>query len=138
MRPVENLPIVHTDALGPVHQTSHENFRYAIGFIVNFSCYAVIYQTRSKDEALEKLELFLADVGKPRTLVSDGAPEFKSRGFKDLCRNNGIRQKFSAPYTPQENGKMERAWGTVTGMARCMMETAGLPKCCRAGQCVLR
>ena len=29
---------------------------------------------------------------------------------------------------PQENGKIERVWGNVTGMAKCMLETAGLPK----------
>ena len=41
---------------------------------------------------------------------------------------SGIRKEFSAPYSPQENGKIERIWGTVTCMARCMLEAAGLPK----------
>ena len=45
-----------------------------------------------------------------------------------MCRANGIRQEYSAPYTPEENGKIERVWGTVTGRATCMLETAGLPK----------
>ena len=42
-----------------------------------------------------------------------------------MCRKNGIRQEYPAPYTPQENGKNERVLGTVTGTARCMLETAG-------------
>ena len=127
-RAMEKLAIVHTDVLGPVRQSSYESFRYAIGFIDSFARYAVMYPMRSKDEVLGKLELFLADVGKPQTLVSDGALEFKSRGFSDKCRKNGIRQEFSAPYTPHENGKIGRVWGTVTGMARCMMDSAGLPQ----------
>ena len=61
-------------------------------------------------------------------MVSDGALEFKSKQFSDLCTSNGIKQEFSAPYTPEENGKIERAWGTVTGMTRGMMATAGVPK----------
>ena len=67
-------------------------------------------------------------MGIPDTLVSDNAMEFKSKVFSNLCVRNGIRQEFSAPYTPEENGKIERVWVTVTGMARCMMSTAGVPK----------
>ncbi len=67
-----------------------------------------MYQIHSNNEVLERLEIFRADVGKPQKLVSDGALEFKSRGFSDVCRKNGIRQDFSALYTPQENGKIER------------------------------
>lgn len=122
------LDIVHTDVLGPIQQTSHEGYRYAIGFIDSFSRYAVVYPMRSREEVPEKLEQFFADVGTPKTLVSDGALEYKSKLFSDLCRKNGVRQEFSAPYTPQENGKIERIWGTVTGMSRCMMETAGVSK----------
>ena len=44
-----------------------------------------------------------------------------------MCRKKAFLQEYSAPYTPQENGKTERVLGTVTGIARCMLET-GLPK----------
>ncbi len=60
-----------------------------------------MYPMKSRDEVLENLELFLADVGKPQTLVLDGALEFKPRGFSDMCRRNGVQQTFSAPYTLQ-------------------------------------
>ena len=83
---------------------------------------------KSKDEVTAKLQRFIIDVGRPGTLVSDGALEFKSKQFSDSCTSNGIKQEVSAPYTPEENGKIERAWGTVTGMTRCMMATAGVPK----------
>ena len=83
---------------------------------------------KSTDEVTTKLQRFIIDVGRPDNLVSDGALEFKSKQFSDLCTSNGIKQEFFAPYTPEENGKIERAWGTVTGMTRCMMATAVVPK----------
>ena len=83
---------------------------------------------KSKDEVTTKLQRFIIDVGRPGTLVSDGALEFKSKQFSDLCTSNGIKQEFSAPYTPEENGKIEREWGTVTGMTRSLMATAGVSK----------
>ena len=83
---------------------------------------------RTRVEVNEKLELYIADVVSPGTLVSDGVQEYKSRGFNYLCRKNGIPQEYSAPLTPQESDKIERVWGTVTGMAGCLLEMAGLPK----------
>ena len=38
------------------------------------------------------------------------------------CINQGLKLKFSAPYTPEENGKLECNWGTITPMARCLIE----------------
>ena len=91
-RATKKLEIVHVDVLGPIKQTSYEGFRYAIGFVDSFSRYAVMYPMRSKDEVLEKLELFLADIGIPQTLVSYGAVEFKSKEFEEVCRRSGIRK----------------------------------------------
>ena len=48
--------------------------------------------------------------------------------MKTFCGNKGIRQETSAPYTPEENGKNERVWGTICGMARCMIHRANMDK----------
>ena len=48
--------------------------------------------------------------------------------MRDLCYTNRVRIDQSAQYTPQENGKKERAWGTLMGMTRCLLATAGLSK----------
>ena len=122
------LAIVHTDVLGTIQQESHEGFRYAMGFIDSSSRFEAVYSMKSKNEVTAKLKRFIIDVRRPGTFDSDGALEFKSKHFSDLCTSNGIKQEFSAHYTSEENGKNEQAWGTVTGMTRCMMATAGVPK----------
>ena len=109
-RAKKKLDIVHTDVLGPIHQESYEGFQYAIGFIDSYSRYAVMYRMRTQDEDIEKLELFMADVGSFGTLVSNRAQDYKSRGFNEVCCKNGVRQEYSAPYTQQENVKIERVW----------------------------
>ena len=87
-----------------------------------------MYPVRTRDQVIEKLELFIADVGSTGTLVSDVTQEYKARCFNEVCRKNGIKQEYSAPSTPQENGNIERVWRTVTEMARSMLETTGLSK----------
>ena len=83
---------------------------------------------KSKDEVLSCSQRFISDIGKPKTLVADCAKEFVSDHFNAMCYANQIRHETSAPYTPEENGKIERIWGTVVGMARCMLETASMGK----------
>ena len=96
------LAIVHTDVLGPIQQESHEGFRYAVGFIDSYSCFGAVYSMKSKDEVTAKLQQFNIDVGRPATLASNEALEFKSKQFSDLCTSNGIKQELSAPYTPDD------------------------------------
>ena len=83
---------------------------------------------RSRDEAFEKVEQFFADIRQPGTLFCDGAGKYVSNDMKQLCRQKGVRLEFSAPYTPQENGKVERNCGTITPRARCLLEQSGLEK----------
>ena len=82
--------------------------RYAIGFVDSCSRFCKVYLMKSKEEALEKVQEFFADVGKPRILVTDSASEFVSKEIKSWYRTKGVRTELSAPYTPEENGKIER------------------------------
>lgn len=41
-------------------------------------------------------------------LLTDNAQCYGSRAFTALCRERGIRQAFTRPYTPRTNGKAER------------------------------
>ena len=91
----------------PIQQQSYDGFRYAVGFIDSFSRFGAVYPMKTKDEVVSKLQQYIIDVGTPRTLVSDGALEFKSKQFNGVCRTSGIKQQYSAPYTPEENGKIE-------------------------------
>ena len=122
------LEIVHMDVIGPLNVTAINGARYGIGFIDSFSRFSAVYLMKTRDECLTYFRQFIADVGKPGTLVTDGAKEFTSGVFEAFCRESEIRHEFSAPYFPEDNGKIERVWGTVMNMARCMVDTAGMSK----------
>lgn len=47
-----------------------------------------------------------------RILTDNGSP-FRSRAFRALCVKLGIRHKFTRPYTPRTNGKVERMIQTL-------------------------
>jgi transposase InsO family protein len=39
---------------------------------------------------------------------SDHGREFKNSKFEEFCLSYGIKQEFSSPITPQQNGVVER------------------------------
>ena len=79
-----------------------------------------------KTPDLQYFQKFCADLGAPQTLVSDCAKEFSSSQFSRFCREEKVRFENSAPFTPEENGKVERKWGTIAGITRCLLNNAGL------------
>ena len=120
------LEIVHVDVLGPLEE-SINGYKYAIGFVDSFSRYITVYPMVGKDKVLENVKQFVADMGKPGTLVSDNGQEFISNAMREYCRNKEIRLETTTPYTPEDNGKIERVWGTLMGMARCMLASTKCP-----------
>jgi len=125
-RATRPLEIVHMDILGAVHIESIDGYKYCLGFVDSYSRLSVTYLLKSKDEVTECLLKFIADLGLPRTIVSDNAREFKYGEFANLCLERGIRQEFTANYTPEENGKIERLWSSLGGISRCLLRRSGL------------
>ena len=74
---------------------------------------------------------FLADsapYGKIKRLRDDSGGEFISDEFKDILIANQIKHESSAPYSPHQNGTVERGWRTLFEMARCLLIEARLPR----------
>ncbi|MCO5580830.1 hypothetical protein L7F22_034703 [Adiantum nelumboides] len=61
-------------------------------------------------------------------LRSDNGGEYVSNAFQKFCKDVGIQQQYTTPYTPQQNGVSERKNRTLVSAARAMLLTAGLSK----------
>ncbi|CAI7826633.1 unnamed protein product [Closterium sp. NIES-54] len=60
-------------------------------------------------------------------LHSDSGCEFSSDLLRDFCRGEGVRQSFTLPDSPQQNGIAKRCIGSVMEVARTsMIQTAAL------------
>ena len=79
------LDIVHVD-ISPVNTTSIDDFKYALGFVDSFSRFGAVYLLRTRAKVGPKLLRFIAELGKPRKIVTDNAKEFKigTNGHKDF------------------------------------------------------
>jgi transposase InsO family protein len=59
---------------------------------------------------------------KIKKIRSDNGTEFKNTQVEDFLDEEGIKHEFSAPYTPQHNGVIERKNHTLIEMARTMLD----------------
>lgn len=129
----KRLELVHTDICGPMKKESLSKSIYFITFIDDFSRKIFVYFMNKKSEALDKFKSFKIMVEnetgeKIKRLRSDNGTEYNSKSFKDFCLQNGIKQEFTAEYTPQQNGIAERSNRTLVEMSRCLMIKANLPE----------
>lgn len=87
---------------------------------------------RSKDEAANAMKHFQARAEvesgrKLRALCTDRGGEFTSIEFGEYCANLGVGRQLTAPYSPQQNGVVERRNQTIVTTARSMMKAKGVP-----------
>nr|GEY28217.1 retrovirus-related Pol polyprotein from transposon TNT 1-94 [Tanacetum cinerariifolium] len=65
---------------------------------------------------------------KIKSMRLDRGGEFLSKEFNKFCEDNGIRRFLTAPYSPQQNGVVERKNRTILNMVRTMLKTKKMPK----------
>ncbi|KAA0066128.1 copia protein [Cucumis melo var. makuwa] len=93
----------------------------------------LVYFVKEKSEVFGMFKRFKALVEKEsgyyiKALRSDRGGDFTSNEFKKICAENGIRQPMTVPFTPQQNGVVERKNQTILNMARSMLKNKKLPK----------
>jgi transposase InsO family protein len=57
-----------------------------------------------------------------KKIRSGNGTEFKNSQIKGFLKEEGIKHEFSSPYTPQQNGVVERKNITLMDMVRTMLE----------------
>jgi hypothetical protein len=62
-----------------------------------------------------------------KKIRSDNGTEFKNSKIEGFLEEEGIKHEFSSPYTPQQNGVVERKNRTLLDMARTMLNEYKTP-----------
>jgi transposase InsO family protein len=92
-------------------------------------CFVYFVDSKAKvAEAIQKLIIdFEVGSGGPiRTITSGNGSEVCNRRVELLLPKEKIAQQRSAPYTAQQNGRIEREMRTITNGARAMLVRAKL------------
>jgi hypothetical protein len=63
-----------------------------------------------------------------RSIHSDNGSEFRNSRFETFCHDLGLEHQFSIPYTPPQNGVVERKNRTLCEVARTMLDEHRTPR----------
>jgi len=132
-RATQKLQLIHTDVGGPMNTSSLNGSKYYVAFIDDYSRMCWIYFMKFKAEVANIFGKFKAWIEtqsncKIQVIRSDNRTEYTSEKFNRFCEDAGIEHQLTAPYSPQQNGVVERKNRTVMEMTRCLLHDKGLPK----------
>ncbi|GJT22917.1 zinc finger, CCHC-type containing protein [Tanacetum coccineum] len=110
---------------GPEKQQG--NNKYVITFIDDAARYCYVYLLHAKHEALDKFKIYKQEVELQRhdlikVLRTDRCGEYYDPVY---FQSTGIIHQTTAPYTPQQNGVVERKNKTLKEMVNSMLSYSG-------------
>ena len=89
--------------------------QYIVAFLDDrsrFIIHASIVLNKESTTIAKELEAALTKASPSARLIIDNGGEFVGTPFQDVLAKHGIKDWRTQPYTPQQNGKMERWWAT--------------------------
>ncbi|KAD5802931.1 hypothetical protein E3N88_14291 [Mikania micrantha] len=127
------LELVYGDLCGPISPPPHSGKKYIFLLVDDCTRYMWIYLLSSKDQAFgifrEFKQLVENEVGtKLKILRTDRGGEFTSSEFTSFCKEHGIARQLTAPYTPQQNGVVERRNRTMLSTTHSIMKAMSMPQ----------
>ncbi|CAI7900529.1 unnamed protein product [Closterium sp. NIES-53] len=132
------LQTLHLDMWGPARVRGQGHERYFLLVVDDYTRYTMVFPLRTKGEVpdvlipwiraarLQLRDRFQSDFPVLR-LHSDRGGEFYSDLLAAYCAEHGIRQTFTLPASPQQNGVAERRIGLVMEIARTSLIHAAAP-----------
>ncbi|WVZ55842.1 hypothetical protein U9M48_006450 [Paspalum notatum var. saurae] len=124
------LQLLHMDLFGPTTYESIGGNLYCLVIVDDFTRYTWTLFLGDKSETPDKFKIFAKRAQREFGLNivkvrSDNGSEFKNYKVDDWCDEEGIKHEFSATYTPQQNGVVERKNKTLITLARAMLDDYG-------------
>ena len=124
--------LIHCDIWGPYSTASHSGCYYFLSLVDDFSRTTWVYLMKHKSEVFQFFSHFLNMVKTQFTasvlcIRSDNGSEFLSNSMQHLLHTLGITHQLTCPYTPQQNGVVERKHRHLIQVARALRFQANLP-----------
>ena len=115
------------DLFGPSHYDSLGGSKFGLVIVDDYSRYTWVFLLKSKDETHKYFINFAKQAQRQyeeviKAIRTDNGSEFKNYTMDEFVQDEGIKHEFSAPYTPQQNGVVERKNRTLIEMARTMLD----------------
>jgi transposase InsO family protein len=126
------LELLHMDLFGPIAYISIDGSKYCLVIVDDYSSFTWVFFLQEKSQTQDTLKGFLRRAQNEfrlriKKIRSDNGTEFKNSQIEGFLEDEGNKHEFSSPYTPQQNGIVERKNRTLLDMARIMLDEYKTP-----------
>jgi transposase InsO family protein len=126
------LELLHMDLFGSIAYISIGGSKYCLVIVDDYSRFTWVLFLQEKSQTQETLKGFLRRAQNEfglriKKIRSDNGTEFKNSQIEGFLEEEGIKHEFSSPYTPQQNGVVERKNRTLLDMVRTMLDEYKTP-----------
>ena len=117
---------------GSYHIRTHDGYHYFLTMVDDYSRSTWTQLLRCKSNDLQTIKAFVSLVEKQfqtklKTIRSDNGLEFTSSEVVHLFQTKGIIHQKTCPYTPQQNGVVERKHKYLLETVRALLFQSKLP-----------
>lgn len=134
IRASSSSAVLQIDTCGPMNIESLGGSKYFVLAIEEMSNYKIIKFVRFKSEIPDVVKEIINQVEieskRPVKLIqTDNGSEFLNSNLKIFLTDKGILHERSVPFTPEQNGSVERANRVVIEGIRTLIHDSKLPEC---------
>lgn len=124
--------MLHMDLWGPYHLPSSTGAKYFLTVVDDNTRAVWTILLQQKHHTFNAIASFLKMVenqfnANVKTISTDNGTEFINSSCQDYFMEKGIQHQRSCPYSPQQNGTVERRHRQLLEVARALMFLASLP-----------
>ncbi len=127
------LELLFADVWGPCKEIGRNGEQYYLSIIDEFSRKTALYPIQAKSDVTD---ILIAHISKAechlglrvKNVRSDNGGEFMGGKLKDFFLSKGIQHELTNPYTPEQNGIVERFNQTVLNGTRAMLSESNMDK----------
>jgi hypothetical protein len=116
-----SLELLHMDLFGSIAYISIGGSKYCLVIVDDYSRFTWVFFLQEKSQTKETLKRFL------RRAQNEFVLRIKNSQIEEFLEEEGIKHEFCSPYTPQQNGVVERKNRTLSDMARTMLDEYKTP-----------
>jgi transposase InsO family protein len=125
------LELLHMDLFSPIAYISIDGSKYCLVIMDDYSHFTWVFFLQEKSQTQDTLKGFLRRAQNEfglriKKIRSDNGTEFKNSQIEGFLEE-GIKHEFASPYTPQQNGVVERKNRTLLDMAMTMLDEYKTP-----------
>jgi transposase InsO family protein len=126
--------LLHMDIVGPARVRSTGGKWYVLVVVDDYSLYVWVFFLEEKGETSDFVRDLVLRLRNERhrdairTIRGDNGSELRNSRFETFCHDLGLEHQFSSPYTPPQNGVVERKNRTLCEMARTVLDEHRTPR----------